>query len=128
MHALSRRSVLMQAASAGLLGFLPGCGGPSDEAAAAGTLIIGQDPEPITLAAAGGIDVGAAAVSVAIFDRLFNAGLDGKPMPMLAQSGTWSADGRDLDLQLRPGLTWHDGTPLTSADVCLLDREGVDSQ
>jgi peptide/nickel transport system substrate-binding protein len=62
--------------------------------------------------------------------RLFNASLAliddaGKPRPYLAQTlpelntGSWQvfADGRmETTYQLRPGLTWHDGAPLTAED------------
>jgi peptide/nickel transport system substrate-binding protein len=37
--------------------------------------------------------------------------------PWLAESWESSADGRTHTLRLRPGVTWSDGTPFTSADV-----------
>ena len=37
--------------------------------------------------------------------------------PELASAWKWSADGTDLTFTLRPGVKWHDGKPLTSADV-----------
>ena len=37
--------------------------------------------------------------------------------PWLAERGSSSADGRTHTLHLRPGVTWSDGTPFTSADV-----------
>src|SRR5882672_10561266 len=37
--------------------------------------------------------------------------------PWLAESWDASADGRSFTLHLRPGVTWSDGVPLTSADV-----------
>jgi len=62
--------------------------------------------------------------------RLFNAYLSlfdvsGKPRPYLAESlpelntSTWQIfpDGRmETAYRLRPGLTWHDGAPLSSDD------------
>ncbi|CAG0935779.1 Periplasmic dipeptide transport protein [Thermoflexales bacterium] len=40
----------------------------------------------------------------------------GELTPWLAESGTWKDD-NTYEVKLRKGLTWSDGTPLTSADV-----------
>ncbi|CAH1657078.1 hypothetical protein BOSEA31B_11504 [Hyphomicrobiales bacterium] len=40
-----------------------------------------------------------------------------KPQPYLARSWEVSADGLSLTLKLVPGATFHDGKPITSADV-----------
>ncbi len=37
--------------------------------------------------------------------------------PKLAESWTWSDDGRSITYTLREGLVWNDGTPLTAHDV-----------
>ncbi len=51
------------------------------------------------------------------FDREFRA------QPQMAESVTVSADGLLYTVKLRPGLAWHDGSPVTSADVVAsLDR------
>ncbi|MBF9067204.1 ABC transporter substrate-binding protein [Streptacidiphilus fuscans] len=39
------------------------------------------------------------------------------PTPWLANSITWSTDGRTATIHLRPGVKWTNGTALTSADV-----------
>src|SRR6516164_1453104 len=38
-------------------------------------------------------------------------------IPELATSWSWSEDGTELTFPLRRGVKWHDGKPLTAADV-----------
>jgi peptide/nickel transport system substrate-binding protein len=40
-----------------------------------------------------------------------------EPQPELARAWSWSPDGLRLTLSLEPGVRWHDGQPLTAADV-----------
>jgi peptide/nickel transport system substrate-binding protein len=40
-----------------------------------------------------------------------------RPVPDLALSWTESGDGLATTFALRPGVTWHDGTPFTARDV-----------
>ena len=42
-------------------------------------------------------------------------GRDGRPQPWLAETWSTSADGRLLNVRLRPGVTFHDGQPVTAA-------------
>jgi peptide/nickel transport system substrate-binding protein len=50
-------------------------------------------------------------------EGLVNIGLDGRPVPWLAESWSTSADGLTLRIVLKPNVTFHDGTALTSAVV-----------
>ena len=52
-----------------------------------------------------------------IYDTLF--AIDGKfePQPQMVESWTVSDDKLTWTFKLRDGLKWHDGSPVTSADV-----------
>jgi len=44
------------------------------------------------------------------------------PVPLLGTEYTWNADGTQLDVTLREGVTWSDGQPFTANDVkCSFD-------
>jgi peptide/nickel transport system substrate-binding protein len=51
------------------------------------------------------------------YDTLYQIDLNGVPQPWLATSATVSEDGLTVTLELRDDVTWHDGQPLTAADV-----------
>ena len=52
-----------------------------------------------------------------VYDTLLWRDARGVPRPWLAQSVTPSTDRRRLTIRLRKRARWHDGRPLTSADV-----------
>ena len=58
-----------------------------------------------------------------VYAGLMRPGLDGTPEVDLAESWEVTPDGLTYTFRLRPGLTWHDGKPLTASDVAFtLDR------
>jgi len=52
-----------------------------------------------------------------IYDTLTEYDINLKAVPSLAESETASSDGRSFTYKLRSGAKWHDGKPVTSADV-----------
>jgi len=57
------------------------------------------------------------AVIFAVYGRLITLDEKQNPKPSLAESWTYSKDGRTLTLNLRKGVKWHDGKPFTAEDV-----------
>jgi peptide/nickel transport system substrate-binding protein len=55
-------------------------------------------------------------VTELIWDRLMRIDKDGVPKPWAAESVTWKS-GTLLEIKLRQGMKWHDGQPVTAADV-----------
>ena len=51
---------------------------------------------------------------------------DGRALPRLAERWAWENNGRRLRLQLRSGVTFHDGTPLTAAIAADALRRAID--
>ncbi len=52
-----------------------------------------------------------------IYETLFGLDEAYRPQPQMIRSFTVSADGLEYTFILRPGLSWHDGQPVTSADA-----------
>lgn len=69
-------------------------------------------------ASASGTDLGLGQLLIAFTQEgltQVNISVDGRPSPRLAESWMWENNGRTLRLNLRPGVQFHDGTPLTSS-------------
>ena len=82
-----------------------------------GTLILGMTADPSTLNC--GIESSqiVAMVTSSIYSGLIHLDEESNPHPDLAQSWEISPDGLVYTFQLRENVKWHDGQPLTSADV-----------
>ena len=52
-----------------------------------------------------------------VYDQLYALDSKGVPQPEMVGTSTVSADGSTYGFTLRPGLAFHDGSPVTSADV-----------
>ncbi len=56
-------------------------------------------------------------VSALIFDGIMKLGSNGVPVPNVAESVTISEDGLTYNVILKSNVLFHDGTPLTAADI-----------
>lgn len=54
-----------------------------------------------------------------VFDPLMALDADGNAQPYLCESLTPNADFTEFTMKMRPGVMFHDGTPLTSAEVVI---------
>lgn len=52
-----------------------------------------------------------------VYEPLFDVDEKMQPIPVLAESYTVSPDGRTIDIQLRGGVTWQDGSLFTTQDA-----------
>lgn len=81
------------------------------------------NPEPAFLVSAHNPVGGALQVSSKIFEGLLTYDLDMNLQPALAERWEVAEDGLSVTFHLRPGVTWHDGEPFTSADVAFTAME-----
>lgn len=62
-----------------------------------------------------------------VYSGLLRQGPNGSLIPDLAEElPTISADGLTYTIKLKPDLTWHDGQPITSADVVFTIEKALD--
>lgn len=84
--------------------------------AAKGTLVIGKGQEAVGLDPAKTTAASSQDLQFVVYDRLVTFDDQNKPQPALAEK--WdNPDETTFVFHLRPGATFQDGTPLTSADV-----------
>lgn len=118
----SRRDFLKTAGTAGITILVAGSGLASlREASAAakrsGTLVHLIQPEVPTLATYMSTSSPVSQGGTRAYSGLLEYGFDLKPRPSVAQSWSVSDDGLTVTFKLRDDVKFHDGKPLTSADV-----------
>lgn len=82
-----------------------------------GSLARALTTEPPSLDPAGVAGSGQNVILPYLFDTLVYSDIDNTIKPYLAQSWEFSDDGLTLAMKLRPGVTFHDGTPLDAEAV-----------
>jgi len=90
--------------------------GPASDRALAQSIRLGLSSEPSSLDPQFSRTGNNQVVSDHIFDRMVLTDADNQPIPGLAASWT-SLDPLTWEVKLRPGVTFHDGTPFTAQDV-----------
>ncbi|MBB2947225.1 peptide/nickel transport system substrate-binding protein [Actinoplanes lutulentus] len=122
------RTLVAGAATATLALALAACGSSSSTTTTTGssradTLIIGTGATPQTLDPLLSSDVQTDLTSVAVYDTLLTYDSDDKLVPKLATEWKVADDATSITFTLREGAKFHDGTPVTAADVVYtLDR------
>ena len=102
---------------------------PALASKANGILRIGWNQEPRTLNPMGSDTVQAGTIMRnCLYDTLITRDENMNPAPMLAKSWETSDDGRVWTFNLIEGATWHDGKPLTSADIAFTFQYIIDNQ
>jgi peptide/nickel transport system substrate-binding protein len=90
----------------------------SEPQATGGQVIYAQTTDIDTMNALIASDTYSALVSGWVNEFLISVSpVDGSFTPGLADTWDVSSDGLTYTFKLHPGITWHDGTPFTSADV-----------
>ena len=109
-----------------LVAFGIGCGGddgPKSDLPTGGTLIVSTPADPVTVFPPFAFDQNGAVVRDLVFDRLALIGPelgtfgDNGFTPQLAKSWTWAPDSMSIAFAIDPRARWHDGQPVTAADV-----------
>ncbi|MEL6233331.1 MAG: ABC transporter substrate-binding protein [Pseudomonadota bacterium] len=82
-----------------------------------GTMVMVTQPEPPNLASYLSTSGPIGQVVTKVYEGLIDLGFGFEIKPSLAKSWEVSEDGLTITFTLQDGVTWHDGTPFTSADV-----------
>jgi len=82
-----------------------------------GAMIVGLATDPAGLNIGLTTNLSESMVTSSIFNKLVRLGANEEFLPELAESWEIAEDGLSYTFHLHDGVTWHDGTPFTSADV-----------
>lgn len=128
---LARRSLLIGAGSLAALTLAACSGGEGDSAGGTGSggeaeIIIGTTNEPTSMQRnIGGSSGISETTSRNVYEGLTAVDESGEVIDVLASSFEVSEDGLSVTVSLREGVTFHDGSPLTSADAAWSINETI---
>jgi len=114
-----KKTLILAAAAAALalgLGRAGAAGGPAP-AVDRDTVVVALDKEIQSLDALVTASGDSQRYAMQIFDTLYGFDAKGNVVPRMADSYRMSEDGLSYTFHLRPGIKFHNGAPLTSADV-----------
>lgn len=112
---LDRRQILALAAGSTLAACAPRSAAP-----AGGEKVLNASiglPEPHAMFAPGGGGSGPGFAGSKVLERLFRLNADQTYAPVLAKNWAVAEDNKRIDIVLREGVKWHDGSPLTLDDL-----------
>ena len=110
-----RKLICVLAAVVLAVGLLAGCGGTAQNGGGKVLRVGGITVDtlsPLTMYVAGSFEI-----ALLVYDPLVRIGEDLQPTPCLAESWDVSDDGLVWTFHLVKNAKWHDGEPVTSADV-----------
>ncbi len=90
---------------------------PADEAKPGGELVVGLTGDPYNLAPWTTNDMNSSLVMNPVLPRLMEIDETGKKVPYLIKDYSISDDATEYVVEIFDGITWHDGTPLTTDDL-----------
>src|SRR5437773_3623567 len=108
----------------------PSAGGGGGSPRPGGHLIVARTADSLTMDKTAMFDNESIWIATNLYEMLYEAGPDGKSLlPWLATSHELSSDQLTWTFHLRPGVTFHNGQPVTGADVVfsLDEARGKDS-
>ncbi len=91
--------------------------GALSASAMAQTLVVAQGTDAVTLDPHDATDSPSATITSHVYETLFELTPEGEIVPHLASGFELSDDGLTLTLNIREGVVFHDGTPLTAEIV-----------
>jgi peptide/nickel transport system substrate-binding protein len=119
---MKSKKILAMFSAVAALGSLAGCGGVKSDSGSstdASTITIGTTDKVTAVDPAGSFDNGSFAVQTQIYPFLYSQDYNSAEISpdIAADNGTWSADGKELTVKIKPGLKFANGNSLTSKDV-----------
>jgi peptide/nickel transport system substrate-binding protein len=117
MLASSRSARIRLTAGAVLAGLALFVAAPASAQKRGGTAVIAQEAGPATLDMHFSTNIATRNVVMQVYEQLMTRDESNAPMLELAESMSESPDGLTYTFKLRKGVTFHNGKPMTSADV-----------
>lgn len=120
---VNSRKIIAAVASIAAVVSLAACGGVKDDVSAGNAggdaIMIGTTDKITSLDPAGSYDNGSYAVQIQVFPFLYAQDYNSSELSpdIAADEGTWSEDGKQFTVKIKPDLKWANGNTLDANDV-----------
>lgn len=113
------RRILAVVASLAAVASLSACGGVKSGTSSTNAVTVGTTDKIVSLDPAGSYDNGSYAVQIQVFPFLYAQDYNTSELSpdIAADDGSWSADGTEFTVKLKPDLKFANGDKLTASDV-----------